>query len=81
MDQIEIPKLPREEAFLKGVEYGVEFFILYGLLGFISVYEIMKSINASKKLSKNLKDLESMIKGDYTWNGTKKFVNPIKKKV
>jgi hypothetical protein len=43
---------------VKGVEYTVELLVLYGLIGFISIWEIKKSIKASKKLEKQFLDLE-----------------------
>jgi hypothetical protein len=51
--------IPDDEAFVKGVEYFVELLVLYGLIGFISVYEVKKSITASKELKKKLKHLET----------------------
>lgn len=45
---LEVPEITRDVAFIKGVEYFVELLILYGMLGCISVYEVAKSVKASK---------------------------------
>ena len=57
--QLKTVAIPDDEAFVKGVEYFVELLVLYGLIGCISVYEIKKSIAASKSLKKQLKHLEA----------------------
>ena len=54
-----IVPLESDVAFVKGVEYAVELVVLYGLIGALSIYEIQKSIKASKKLNSQFKDLES----------------------
>ena len=51
-DKLVIPQISSEEAFVKGVEYTVELLILYGLIGALSIYEVQKSVKASKKLEK-----------------------------
>ena len=42
-----IKPLNKESAFNKGVEYGVEFLVLYGSLFAFTVYEIKKSAQKS----------------------------------
>ena len=44
--------LNSEAAFNKGVEYGIEFVILYGSLFFITAYEIKKNYEKSDKEKK-----------------------------
>lgn len=51
-DNLYIPTITQDQAFVKGVEYAVELFVLYGLIGALGFYEIQKSIKASKKLEK-----------------------------
>jgi hypothetical protein len=46
--------ITQEEAFVKGVEYFVEFTVLYGFIGLLSLMEVYKSVKASKKLKKDL---------------------------
>jgi len=33
-------KLPEEEALNKGIEYLIETFFIYGVVGFVTLYEI-----------------------------------------
>ena len=56
-----IKPLNKESAFNKGVEYGVEFVVLYGSLFAFTVYEIKKSAQKSdaeklrqKKISQDI---------------------------
>ena len=56
-ENLVIPEITPDQAFVKGVEYAVELVVLYGLIGALSIYEIKKSIKASKKLEKHFKDL------------------------
>ena len=51
-ENLYIPVITQEQAFVKGVEYAVELIVLYGLIGALGFYEIQKSIKASKKLEK-----------------------------
>lgn len=57
-DNLYIPPITNEQAFVKGVEYAVELLILYGLIGALGFYEIQKSVKASKKLEKQFKTFE-----------------------
>ena len=45
--ELYIKPLNSESAFNKGVEYGIEFIILYGSLFFITAYEIKKNYEKS----------------------------------
>ena len=50
--ELYIKPLNSEAAFNKGVEYGIEFVILYGSLFFITTYEIKKNYEKSDKEKK-----------------------------
>ena len=50
--ELYIKPLNSEAAFNKGVEYGIEFVILYGSLFFITAYEIKKNYEKSDKEKK-----------------------------
>ncbi len=41
--------MPGPDAFNKGVEYFVEIFIFYGLLGGLAIYEMKKGIESGKQ--------------------------------
>ena len=58
-ENLYVPVITHEQAFVKGVEYAVELIVLYGLIGALGVYEIQKSIKASKKLEKQFKTIEN----------------------
>ena len=58
-EKLEFPQITDDQAFGKGVEYFVEILVLYGVIGAVSMNEVLKSIKASKKLTKELKFLES----------------------
>ena len=52
-----IKPLNRDSAFNKGVEYGIEFIILYGSLFAITMYEIKKNYAKSAQDKKEKADL------------------------
>ena len=48
-NELQVPDLPPDEAFLKGVDYFMEVILFYGFVGLWSVYEIRKAIKNSKE--------------------------------
>ena len=48
-NELKIPEITEEEAFLKGVDYFMEVILFYGIVGIWSVYEIRKAIKNSKE--------------------------------
>ncbi|CDW76592.1 UNKNOWN [Stylonychia lemnae] len=58
-ENLYVPNITSEQAFVKGVEYAVELIVLYGLIGALGFYEIQKSVKASKKLEKQFKTFDS----------------------
>lgn len=57
-DNLVVPDITPEEAFIKGVECSVELLILYGLIGAVSLLEIKKAIKSSKRLEQKFATLE-----------------------
>ena len=43
-----IPPITEDEAFHKGIDYFVEIFLFYGILGGLSIYEMSNSIKHGK---------------------------------
>ena len=45
---LKVIPLEREDAFHKGVDYFVEVFVFYGILGFLGVYELRRGIEGAR---------------------------------
>ena len=58
-DMLTIQPIKEKEQFHKGIDYFVEFFMFYGILGALSIYELRKSIESGHQHQKYIESIES----------------------
>ena len=56
---LKVVPIEREEAFHKGVDYFVELFIFYGILGSLGVYELKRGIEAGRHQKEHIDIMEN----------------------
>ena len=57
-DLLKVTELSEDQAFHKGVDYFVEVFIFYGVLGCLGIYELRKGILGGHQQAEHIKDIE-----------------------